>query len=141
MPLPSEVVLRVQPVYQGLDSAKISFLLVLQSGGGTVAIISTPSDFNRFDIVVTVDYTGTAINIGTWEDVANVINTDSSVNKIIKAEGAPQSDFNPEGSQDQAQSSGAGEGTYFAGQGGRNNYVNCGGVLVNAGNFVAMGFH
>lgn len=141
MPLPSGVVLRVQPVYQGLDSAKISFLLVLQSGGGTVAIVSTPSDFNRFNIVVTVDYTGTAINIGAWEDVANVINADSSVNKIIKAEGRPESDFNPEGGQDNGQSSADGDGTYFTPAGASNNYVNCGGVLVNAGNFVAMGFH
>lgn len=140
MPLPSDIVLRVRPVYQGLDSAKINFLLVLQSGGGTVTIVSTLSDFNRYSIVVTVFYTGTSLNIGSWSDVADAINADTSVNSVIFAQGHGL-DVGPEGGQDDGQSAAEAERTYFTGPGGSNNYVNCGGVLVNPGNFVAMGFH
>lgn len=129
----------VFPVTPGVDGNKITFTLNLVPALGTVSVSVSLTNWNRYQVELTVFYNiGTGlINIGTWADVAAAVNANPACNQIIFAEGTLSQDGDLVGSQSTS-FSGTGVPAYYA-AGGSNNYVNCGGILMNSGAFVAMG--
>jgi hypothetical protein len=127
----------IETLVPGMDANKVTVRVVITAGGSTsigIAIVTT--GWNRHAITLTLQQTSSILNV-TWQDVANAINADSTVNGIIFATGNLDQSYQIPLFSPIPGYAARGEGTYFVA--GNNNYINMGGTLLNGGRFVAFG--